>query len=180
MIDDFPYGRKVVIDDNLTDGWNRSLVKSMGLDELLPDGRSAVAYGFDHDDLANGRIMKQHFQEDGKGNALKLEYDVGMVRNYSEEPMIMDGLLPIGRIDNDDLADGWIQIKYFQQDGKWKQDLSLAHGDVIARVDVAEKPTDDRQDKPFPMVGQCQKVIVIKLLLNLKMLKRSLQRRDLS
>ena len=47
MIDDLPYGRKVVLDDNLADGWNRSLEESM-----LPDGWSAVAVSVDHDDLA--------------------------------------------------------------------------------------------------------------------------------
>ena len=93
MIDDLPNGRIVVLDHNLTDGWNRSLVKPMGLDELLPDGWSAVAGSLDHDDLANGRMMKQHFQEDGKGNALNLGHVDDMVRNCTEEPMIMDGLL---------------------------------------------------------------------------------------
>ena len=61
MIDDLPYGRKVVLDDNLADGWNRSLEESM-----LPDGWSAVAVSVDHDDLANGQTMMQLCHKDGK------------------------------------------------------------------------------------------------------------------
>ena len=124
-------------------------MKPLGLNELLPDGCSAVADNLDHDDLANGRMMKQHFQKDGKSKAL-LGYVDGMVRNCTEEPTIMDELLPIGRIVDDDLAKRWIPIKHFQRDGKWKQALSLANGNVTAGVDVAEKSTDDRHDKVVP------------------------------
>ena len=77
-----------------------------------------MADNLDHDDLANGRMMKQHFQEDGKGNALKLGYVDGLVRNYIEGSTNVNKLLPIGRIVDDDLAVGWIPIKHFQRDGK--------------------------------------------------------------
>ena len=40
-----------MLNDYLTDGWSRSLVKPLGLNELLPDGCSAVADNLDHDDL---------------------------------------------------------------------------------------------------------------------------------
>ena len=57
-------GRKAVND--LAEEWNRSLEEPMVLDESLPNGWSAVSESLDHDDLANGRMMKQHFQEDKK------------------------------------------------------------------------------------------------------------------
>ena len=34
-----------MLNDYLTDGWSRSLVKPLGLNELLPDGCSAVQSG---------------------------------------------------------------------------------------------------------------------------------------
>ena len=50
-----------MLDDNLADGWNRSLEESM-----LPGGWSAVAVSVDHDDLANGQTMMQLCHKDGK------------------------------------------------------------------------------------------------------------------